>query len=148
MQGLNNAAKPSQLVSEKSSCKHQTTYYGVINVNVDEKTIGSVDIWRCGICMMIFCEEKQLGIEAIADIVGMPKIESDEQWAVSICKLQKDKEKWRLVKIKKDSPLQHECLGEKVLQLDVFDYKINSPDHWSFLVKDNVNMAVEIQNES
>ena len=62
-------------LSENNECKHQTTYYGVINVNVEEKTIGSVDIWRCSICMKMFCEEKQLGIEEIADIVGMPKID-------------------------------------------------------------------------
>ena len=135
-------------MSENNECKHQTTYYGVINVNVEEKTIGSVDIWRCSICMKMFCEEKQLGIEEIADIVGMPKIDSDQQWAVSVCKMQKGKDKWKLVKIKKDSPIQHECLGEKTLALEVSDYKIKDNDHWSFLVKDNVNTAVEIQNES
>ena len=135
-------------MSEKDGCTHQTTYYGVINVNIEEKTIGSVDIWRCSICKEMFCEEKQLGIEAIADVIGMPKIESDENWAVSVCKLQKGKEKWRLVKLKKDSPVQHECMGEKILELKVSDYKIKDVDHWSFLVKDNVNTAVEIQNES
>ena len=148
MQGLNNAIKMHYFMSENNECKHQTTYYGVINVNVEEKTIGSVDIWRCSICMKMFCEEKQLGIEEIADIVGMPKIDSDQQWAVSVCKMQKGKDKWKLVKIKKDSPIQHECLGEKTLALEVSDYKIKDNDHWSFLVKDNVNTAVEIQNES
>ena len=63
MQGLNNAIKMHYFMSENNECKHQTTYYGVINVNVEEKTIGSVDIWRCSICMKMFCEEKQLGIE-------------------------------------------------------------------------------------
>ena len=85
MQGLNNAIKMHYFMSENNECKHQTTYYGVINVNVEEKTIGSVDIWRCSICMKMFCEEKQLGIEEIADIVGMPKIDSDQQWAY-LCK--------------------------------------------------------------
>ena len=79
MQGLNNAIKMHYFMSENNECKHQTTYYGVINVNVEEKTIGSVDIWRCSICMKMFCEEKQLGIEEIADIVGMPKIDSLDQ---------------------------------------------------------------------
>ena len=69
-------------------------------------------------------------------------------WAVSVCKLQKGIDKWKLVKIKKDSPIQHECLGEKTLALEVSDYKIQDNDHWSFLLKDNVNTAVEIQNES
>ncbi|MDI1495838.1 MAG: hypothetical protein K8823_1146 [Cenarchaeum symbiont of Oopsacas minuta] len=131
----------------KDSCKHQVTYYGVININIYEKTIGSVDVWRCSMCKCIFCEEKQLGIEAITDIVGMPKIEPDERWAVTVCRLQKGKEKWNLVKIKENTPLQHECLGESVMSLNVADYKIDNADHWSFLVKDNVNKAVEIQNE-
>ena len=69
MQGLNNAIKMHYFMSENNECKHQTTYYGVINVNVEEKTIGSVDIWRCSICMKMFCEEKQLGIEEILSTV-------------------------------------------------------------------------------
>ena len=126
------------------TCKHQPVYFGVVNINIDERTIGSVDVWRCGACKKRFCEEKQLGIEAIADIVGMPKIESDEKWAVTVCKLQKGKEKWKLVRIKKDSPLKHECLDEKIIELPVNDYKVNDDKHWSFLVDDNINQAVEI----
>ena len=83
MQGLNNAIKMHYFMSENNECKHQTTYYGVINVNVEEKTIGSVDIWRCSICMKMFCEEKQLGIEEIADIVGMPKMTRMQLYAAS-----------------------------------------------------------------
>ena len=126
------------------TCKHQPVYFGVVNINIDERTIGSVDVWRCGACKKRFCEEKQLGIEAIADIVGMPKIESDEKWAVTVCKLQKGRDKWKLVRIKKDSPLKHECLDEKIIELSVNDYKVNDDKHWSFLVDDNINQAVEI----
>jgi len=125
-------------------CKHQPVYFGVININIDEKTIGSVDIWRCGICKKKFCEEKQLGIESIAEVVGMPKIESDEKWAVSVCKLQKGKEKWKLVRLKENSELKHECLGEKTINFQVKDYKIDDEHHWSFLIDDNINQAVEI----
>ena len=126
------------------TCKHQPVYFGVVNINIDERTIGSVDVWRCGACKKRFCEEKQLGIEAIADIVGMPKIESDEKWAVTVCKLQKGKDKWKLVRIKKDSPIKHECLDEKIIELPVNDFTINDDKHWSFLVDDNINQAVEI----
>ena len=31
-----------------------------------------------------FCEEKQLGIEELADLVGMPKIDYDAKWAVTV----------------------------------------------------------------
>jgi hypothetical protein len=126
------------------TCNHQPVYFAAVNININERTIGSVDIWRCGVCKKKFCEEKQLGIETITDIVGMPKIESDEKWAVSVCKLQKGKDKWRLVKLKENSEIKHECLDEKIIQLKVKNYKIEDDNHWSFLVEDHLNRAVEI----
>ena len=129
---------------DPETCKHQPVYFGVININVDEKTIGSVDVWRCGACKKRFCEEKQLGIEEIADLVGMPKIDADAKWAVTVCKLQKGKYKWKLVKLKENGEIKHECLDEQVLPLKINNYKIDDDTHWSFLIDDNVNKAVEI----
>ena len=129
---------------DTETCKHQTVYFGVININIDEKTIGSVDVCRCGVCKKRFCEEKQLGIEEIADLVGMPKIDADAKWAVTVCKLQQGKHKWKLVKLKENGELKHECLDEKVIPLKINDYKIEDDQHWSFLIDDNVNKAIEI----
>ena len=129
---------------DTDSCKHQPVYFGVVNINIDEKTIGSVDVWRCAVCKKRFCEEKQLGIEEIADLVGMPKIDFDAKWAVSVCKLQQGKYKWKLVKLKENGEIKHECLDENVITLNVKDYKIDNENHWSFLIDDNVNRAVEI----
>jgi len=129
---------------DPETCKHQTVYFGVININIDEKTIGSVDVWRCGACKKRFCEEKQLGIEEIADLVGMPKIDADAKWAVTVCKLQKGKYKWKLVKLKENGEIKHECLDEQVIPLKINNYKIDDDKHWSFLIDDNVNKAVEI----
>ena len=129
---------------DTETCKHQPVYFGVVNININERTIGSVDVWRCGVCKKRFCEEKQLGIESITDIVGMPPISPNEKWAVTICKLQKGKEKWRLVKLKENSELKHECLDEKIISLAVKDFKVLDDNHWSFLVDDFVNKAVEI----
>jgi len=126
------------------TCNHQPVYFAAVNININERTIGSVDVWRCGVCKKKFCEEKQLGIETLTEIVGMPKIEPDEKWAVSICKLQKGKDKWRLVKLKENSEIKHECLEEKVIALKTKDYKIEDDNHWSFLVEDRLNRAVEI----
>jgi hypothetical protein len=132
------------LTVESETCKHQPTYFGVVNINIDERTIGSVDVWRCGVCKKSFCEEKQLGIEAIAEIVGMPPINSDEKWAVTVCKLQKGKDKWKLVKLKENSDINHECLNEQVVPLKVKNFKVDDDRHSSFLVEDNINQAVEI----
>lgn len=129
---------------DTESCKHQPVYFGVVNINIDERTIGSVDVWRCAVCKKRFCEEKQLGIEALADLVGMPKIDPDERWAVLICKLQKGKDKWKLVRLKENSEIKHECLDEKIVQLNVKNFQIDDDKHWSFLIDDNVNKAVEI----
>ena len=145
MQELNNADNGWTTLSiDTETCKHQPVYYGVININIDEKTIGSVDVWRCGACKKRFCEEKQLGIEEIADLVGMPKIDSDAKWAVTVCKLQQGKYKWKLVKLKENSEIKHECLDEQVISLKVKDFKVEDDNHWSFLIDDNINKAVEI----
>ncbi len=129
---------------DTESCKHQPVYFGVVNINIDERTIGSVDVWRCAVCKKKFCEEKQLGIEEIADLVGMPKIDPDAKWAVSVCKLQQGQYKWKLVKLKENGEIKHECLDENIIPLNVKDYKIDIDNHWSFLIEDNVNKAVEI----
>ena len=129
---------------DPSTCKHQPVYFGVININIDERTIGSVDVWRCATCKKRFCEEKQLGIESLSDIVGMPPIDEDEKWAVSVCKLQKGKDKWKLIKLKENSTIKHECLDERIVELPVKDFEIQDDKHWSFLVDDKVNQAVEI----
>ena len=122
----------------------QITYYGVVNLNIDERTIGSVDVWRCAACKKQFCEEKQLGIEELAEVVGMPKIDSDAKWAVTVCKLQKGKYRWKLVKLKENGTIQHECLDEKVISLTSKSFKIEDEQHWSFLIEENVNKAIEI----
>jgi hypothetical protein len=119
---------------DTETCKHQPVYFGVVNINIDERTIGSVDVWRCGVCKKKFCEEKQLGIEELADLVGMPKIDPDAKWGVTVCKLQQGKYKWKL----------HECLDEKIIPLKINDFKVEDDKHWSFLIDDNVNKAVEI----
>ncbi len=145
MQGLNRATKTNKsLSSDPESCNHQPVYFGVVNININERTIGSVDVWRCVSCKKRFCEEKQLGIEAIAEIVGMPKIEPGEKWGVVVCKLQKGKDKWKLTRLKEGSEIKHECLDEKVVPLKVKDYQVSDDNHWSFLVDDYINKAVEI----
>ena len=120
------------------------TYFGVININIDERTIGSVDVWRSGSTKQLYCEEKQLGIEALAETVGMPEIKPDEKWAVAVSKLQKGKDKWKLVKLPENGTIKLETIDEKILDLPVENYKIKDNNHWSFLVEDNVNKAVEI----
>ena len=129
---------------DTETCKHQPVYFGVVNINIDERTIGSVDVWRCGVCKKRFCEEKQLGIEELSDLVGMPPIDPDAKWAVTVCKLQQGKYKWKLVKLKENGEIKHECLDEKIIPLKIGDYKIDDEKHWSFLIDDNVNKAVEI----
>lgn len=132
------------MLNNVEKCDHQPVYYGVVNININERTIGSVDVWRCGVCKKRFCEEKQLGIEAIADIVGMPEIGPEEKWAVIVCKLQKGKDKWKLAKLKESGEIKHECLDEKIIPLKINNYSIDDDSHWSFLVDDSINKAVEI----
>ena len=69
----------------------QITYNAPVNINIEERTVGSVDVWRCASCKRSFCEEKQLGIESITDIVGMPRIEDNEKWVVVEVNYKKEK---------------------------------------------------------
>ena len=122
----------------------QITYLAPVNINVEEKTIGSVDVWRCASCKKSFCEEKQLGIDSITDVVGMPRIGDDEKWGVIVSKLQKGKDKWKLIKLKETGILKFETADEQVIDLKIDNYTIVDDFHTSFLVLDHVHTAVEI----
>ena len=122
----------------------QITYNAPVNINVEERTIGSVDVWRCASCKRSFCEEKQLGIDSITDIVGMPRIDDDEKWSVVVSKLQKGKDKWKLVKLKENGTLKIETADEQIIDLKIENYKIVDDFHSSFLVLDHLHRAVEI----
>ena len=122
----------------------QITYNAPVNINIEEHTICTVDVWRCASCKRSFCEEKQLGIESITDIVGMPRIEDGEKWSVVVSKLQKGKDKWKLVKLKENGVLKFETADEQIVDLKIENYKIVDDFHTSFLVLDNIHKAVEI----
>ena len=129
---------------DTETCNHQIVYFGVTNINISERTIGSVDVWRCAICKKKFCEEKQLGIDSIVDYVGMPKIDPDEKWAILVRKLFKGKERWNLVRLKQDGTIKVENPDDKVVELQVKNYQVDDPNHTSFLIDDHVNKAIEI----
>ena len=136
--------KPKAPEIYKCCSNPQITYLAPVNINIDERTIGSVDVWRCAACMKEFCEEKTLGIDSISDIVGMPRIEDDEKWAVIVSKLQKGKDKWKLVKLSETGIIKFETADEQVIDLKIEDYKIVDDFHSSFLVLDHLHRAVEI----
>ena len=142
--GKSNEEQPKAPEVYKCCSNPQITYFGVTNLNINERTIGSVDVWRCGVCKKQFCEEKQLGIEELTDVVGMPRIDSDAKWAVCVSKLQKGKDRWKLVKLKENGEIKFETVEEKIISLKVENFKIEDDQHWSFLIEENVNKAIEI----
>src|SRR5207249_6535619 len=83
----------------------KVVYFGVININENGKTMGSVDIWRSLLTKELFCEEKRLGIEEIVDYIGMRKIDKDKKCAVAIRRARKGRLRGRLVKMIKDGTL-------------------------------------------
>ncbi len=130
-------------MDSQTLCNHQIVYFGIININVNRKTIGSIDVWRCSSCKTKFCEEKQLGIESISDTVGMPTIKKNEKWAILICKL-KNKFKWKLVKLQNSFILKHECIDGNILSSQVENYDTVDQNHRIIMVDNSVNEAVEI----
>lgn len=122
----------------------KVVYFGVININENGRTIGSVDIWRSLLTKEMFCEEKRLGILEIVDYIGMPKISKDTRWAVAISRNRKGHMRWRLVKMIKEGKLAFTDADDKPIEVNVKDFKINDTEWWSFLVEENVNRNVEI----
>jgi len=93
--------------------------------------------------MKMFAEEKQLGILDISSEIGMPHIEPEERWAVLVCKLKKHKERWALIRAKKNGAIKHTCV-DKEMNLNVSDYKVQDDKHWIFMVDQSINREVEI----
>ena len=46
--------------------------------------------------------------------------------------------------MKDNGSIQHECFEEKVVLLKTENFKVEDEQHWSFLIEENVNKAIEI----
>ena len=125
----------------------KVVYFGVININENGRTLGSVDIWRSLLTKEMFCEEKRLGILEIVDYIGMPKKAANEEWAVAVSRKRKGHLRWRLVKMIKEGRFKFEDADEKMVEVDIRDYEVTDPEWWSFLVKENVNRNVEVEGK-
>ena len=122
----------------------KVTYFGVINVNENGRTIGSVDIWRSLLTKEKFCEEKRLGILEIVDYIGMPRIDKEKKWAVAISRKRAGHMRWRLIKLIQDGNFTFTDADDKKIEVMVKDFSITDPEWWSFLVESNVNRNMEV----
>ena len=132
----------------ESESNDKIVYFGVININENQKTIGAVDIWRSAITKELFCEEKRLGILDIVEFIGMPKIEEGKKWAVAISRKTNGKNRWKLIKLMNHGKLQFLDPEDKTVKVAIEDFRIIDPEWWSFLVEKNVNRSIEITEES
>jgi hypothetical protein len=130
-----------------SEADDKAVYFGVININESQKTIGAVDIWRSVITKELFCEEKRLGILDIVEFIGMPRIEQGKKWAVAVSRKIKGRDRWKLVKLIDDGKFQFSDPEGRTVIVEVEDYRIIDPEWWSFLVEKNVNRNIEIAEE-
>jgi hypothetical protein len=122
----------------------KVVYFGVINVNENSRTVGSVDIWRSLLTMELFCEEKRLGILEIVDYIGMPRIDKDKKWAVAVSRNRKGHLRWRLVKLVQNGSFKFTDADDKAIEVEVKDFQIKDQEWWSFLVEENANRNVEV----
>jgi hypothetical protein len=132
----------------ESESNDKIVYFGVININENQKTIGAVDIWRSAITKELFCEEKRLGILDIVEFIGMPKIEEGKKWAVAISRKINGKNRWKLIKLMNQGKLQFLDPEDKTVTVAIEDFRIIDPEWWSFLVEKNVNRSIEVTEES
>ena len=136
------------MIENDSKTNDKIVYFGVININENDKTIGAIDIWRSAITKELFCEEKRLGILDIADYIGMPRIEKGEKWAVAVNRNRLGKDRWKLIKILKEGNLKfYDTDDETIINTSVKNYQIIDKDWWSFLVENNINQSIEITKE-
>ena len=129
--------------------ENKVVYFGVININENNRTIGAVDIWRNVIDKKLYCEEKRLGILEIVDYIGMPSIPDDQEWAVAVNRNRVGKDRWKLLGVIKDGTLSFlDTDDETSVEVQVSRYKIVDDNWGSFLVSKNVNRSIEITNEA
>ena len=136
--------KSGEMTTSDPTGGDKVVYFGVININENGRTMGSVDIWRSLLTKEMFCEEKRLGITEIVDYIGMPKIDKDKKWAVAISRARKGHLRWRLVKMIKEGRLSFTDADDKQIEVSVKDFKIADQEWWSFLVEENVNRNMEV----
>ena len=132
----------------ESEGQDKVVYFGVININENQKTIGAVDVWRSVITKELFCEEKRLGILDIVEFIGMPRIEEGKKWAVTVSRIIKGRNRWKLIKLISQGEFEFSDLEDKVVTVEVRDYKIIDREWWSFLVERNVNRNLEVTEEA
>jgi hypothetical protein len=132
----------------ESEDQDKVVYFGVININENQKTIGAVDVWRSVLTKELFCEEKRLGILDIVEFIGMPRIEEGKKWAVAVSRIIKGKNRWKLIKLISQGEFEFSDLEDKVVTVEVRDYKIIDREWWSFLVERNVNRNLEVTEEA
>ncbi len=125
----------------------KVVYFGVININENCKTIGSVDVWRSLLTKEMFCEEKRLGILEIVDYIGMPRKGLAEKWAVAVSRIRKGHLRWKLVKLVPNGTFSFNDADDKLVQVSVKDYTISDDEWWSFPVEENVNRNIEVTAE-
>ena len=126
----------------ESESNDKIVYFGVININENQKTIGAVDIWRSAITKELFCEEKRLGILDIVEFIGMPKIEEGKKWAVAISRKIEGKNRWKLIKLMNHGKLQFLDPEDKTVTVAIEDFRIIDPEWWSFLIEKNVKFKI------
>ena len=132
----------------EGECQDKVVYFGVININENQKTIGAVDVWRSVLTKELFCEEKRLGILDIVEFIGMPRIEEGKKWAVAVSRIIKGRNRWKLIKLISQGEFEFSDLEDKVVTVEVRDYKIIDREWWSFLVERNVNRNLEVTEEA
>ena len=132
----------------ESEGQDKVVYFGVININENQKTIGAVDVWRSVLTKELFCEEKRLGILDIVEFIGMPRIEEGKKWAVAVSRIIKGRNRWKLIKLISQGEFEFSDLEDKVVTVEVRDYKIIDREWWSFLVERNVNLNLEVTEEA
>ena len=136
--------------TEIKSCSHDMIYWGVVNVNVRNEYLGSIDLWKCRSCRILSVEEKRVGNLALSPDLGFPyPPTNDSKWAVLICATA-SRTLWEVKCVKPSDSVSHGCVEKELEHKVSKDYSIKDKkrlegvNHYLFLLEDYTNETIEI----
>ena len=129
-----------------SDHEHEIVFIGMINVNRDNYLQGTVDVWRCRKCKLLYCDDKRYG-EPLKPDIGFGSIPDDEQWGILTCTTSKEVF-MNSLGVRPGKRITHTCKSGETHELTVTgDYSVEPsgrmPIHGLYLVKDHINKNIE-----
>lgn len=133
--------------------EHEFRYYAAVNIDIDNKIVGVVDMWRCVSCRVKSAELRAQGLSSAPSAAGFTNLDGpDMKWVLLVCSSE-EVPKVDLLRCRPGDVLDHDCV-EKVSELIVADnYSLENENDRYHRILDlegylNENVDVRIEESS